>query len=245
MLKSLAFFHGFLGATAEAVPWRAALTDWTIESPELGAALDWSSEVVRLARCSDTASVLAGYSMGARLALAVALQRLDATRPLGGLILISGSPGPANEQERSLRRDWVGTWSRRLRELPIGPFLEAWYAQALFADEPADLITELICEKLERDRSSASDILQRFSLAEQPDYRDALHRLHVPVLVIAGERDRKYRRIAEDMADRIPDCRFHVIPGAGHLPHRSHYPSCFAVIRRFLNHVESQLDPCS
>lgn len=245
MLKSLAFFHGFLGASADAAPWRLALTDWTIEAPELGESRDWNSEVVRLERCSETASVLAGYSMGARLALAVALQRLQATRPLGGLILISGSPGPANEQERSLRRVWVETWSRRLRELPMRQFLEAWYAQSLFADETAALIAELICEKLERNRSSAADILQRFSLAEQPNYRDALHQLNVPVLVIAGERDLKYRRIAEDMADRISDCQLHVLPGAGHLPHRSHSQPCSAVIRRFLNHVECQLDQCS
>jgi pimeloyl-ACP methyl ester carboxylesterase len=39
------------------------------------------------------------------------------------------------------------------------------------------------------------------------------------VTLIVGERDQKFRAIAADMADRIPDADLAVVPGAGHSVH--------------------------
>ena len=38
----------------------------------------------------------------------------------------------------------------------------------------------------------------------------------MPVTLIAGERDAKFRAIAERMAAALPDATLHVVAGAGH-----------------------------
>jgi 2-succinyl-6-hydroxy-2,4-cyclohexadiene-1-carboxylate synthase len=45
---------------------------------------------------------------------------------------------------------------------------------------------------------------------------DRLHELAAPVTLLAGERDEKFRAIAERMAERLPRAEVHVVPGAGH-----------------------------
>jgi pimeloyl-ACP methyl ester carboxylesterase len=45
---------------------------------------------------------------------------------------------------------------------------------------------------------------------------DQLPELTVPVTLITGERDEKFRAIAGSMAERLPDARLVVVPGAGH-----------------------------
>ena len=41
----------------------------------------------------------------------------------------------------------------------------------------------------------------------------------MPVTLVVGERDEKFRAIAERMAAAIPDARVVVAPGAGHALH--------------------------
>ena len=45
---------------------------------------------------------------------------------------------------------------------------------------------------------------------------DRLGELAMPVTLLAGERDEKFRAIAERMSGRIADSRVVVVPGAGH-----------------------------
>ena len=46
-----------------------------------------------------------------------------------------------------------------------------------------------------------------------------LHRIRVPTLLIVGELDTKFTRIAWAMAKRLRDARVVVAPGAGHAVH--------------------------
>jgi pimeloyl-ACP methyl ester carboxylesterase len=48
---------------------------------------------------------------------------------------------------------------------------------------------------------------------------DRLGELAMPVTLIAGEHDEKFRAIAERMAEGIPDARVVVAGGAGHAVH--------------------------
>ncbi len=45
---------------------------------------------------------------------------------------------------------------------------------------------------------------------------DRLHQLTIPVALIVGERDAKFRALAQRMAERIPDATVHVVANAGH-----------------------------
>ena len=52
-----------------------------------------------------------------------------------------------------------------------------------------------------------------------PPLWQRLGELTMPVTAIVGERDAKFRAIAERMAERLPDARVVVVPGAGHAAH--------------------------
>jgi pimeloyl-ACP methyl ester carboxylesterase len=45
---------------------------------------------------------------------------------------------------------------------------------------------------------------------------ERLPELTLPVKLIAGERDAKFRAVAERMAERLPSAEVVLVPGAGH-----------------------------
>ena len=49
-----------------------------------------------------------------------------------------------------------------------------------------------------------------------PAYGERLTELRMPVDLVVGALDSKFRRLAEAMARKLPDARVQVIPGAGH-----------------------------
>jgi 2-succinyl-6-hydroxy-2,4-cyclohexadiene-1-carboxylate synthase len=52
-----------------------------------------------------------------------------------------------------------------------------------------------------------------------PSLWDRLGELGVPVELVVGERDDKFRAIAGRMEAALADARLHVVPGAGHAVH--------------------------
>jgi pimeloyl-ACP methyl ester carboxylesterase len=65
-----------------------------------------------------------------------------------------------------------------------------------------------------------------------PSLWDRLGELGVPVVLIVGERDAKFRGIAGDMAERIPDAEVVVVPGVGHAVHLEAPEAVARVIER-------------
>ena len=114
-----AFIHGFLG-----VP-----SDWDdVRAPsrhavalELPLARSWHAGVNRIVSRIPEQSVLVGYSMGARLALACALR--DQSR-LKGLVLVSANPGIACPVQRAERRKHDQRISRELESERFDRFLQ-------------------------------------------------------------------------------------------------------------------------
>jgi 2-succinyl-6-hydroxy-2,4-cyclohexadiene-1-carboxylate synthase len=47
---------------------------------------------------------------------------------------------------------------------------------------------------------------------------DRLEELRCPVLLTAGEQDRRYATAARRMAERVPDARVRLVANAGHAP---------------------------
>jgi 2-succinyl-6-hydroxy-2,4-cyclohexadiene-1-carboxylate synthase len=56
----------------------------------------------------------------------------------------------------------------------------------------------------------------------------------MPVLLIAGQHDAKYRQLARDMRQRIPAAQINIVEGAGHAVHLER-PGAFApLVKEFL-----------
>jgi 2-succinyl-6-hydroxy-2,4-cyclohexadiene-1-carboxylate synthase len=180
--------------------------------------VDFEAEVDRLARLSADADALhvVGYSLGARLALGLAIRHPSR---VARLTLISGHPGLDSDAERVARRAADERWCELLLTRGSHAFVDAWQAQPLWATQ-ARLDTALLSrkrsERLSHDPLGLSRSLRVTGLAEMPNYRQGLAQLKVPLTLIAGNLDAKFRKLAEQMASTVAHAKVLIADGAGH-----------------------------
>ena len=155
--------------------------------------------------------VLAGYSLGGRLALhAMALF----PERWGGAVIASAHPGLCCVEDRLARRTSDAIWAERARTLPWEEFLADWNRQALFGAGSADRLQRQ--STLAPRREEVAVAFETWSLAAQEDLRGALRAFSAPVLWIVGEHDTRFAAIGESMAEVFEDFRLLVIPQGGH-----------------------------
>jgi len=157
-----------------------------------------------------------GYSMGGRLCLALALERPDL---VPALVLVSASPGIDDERERANRRAADERLAHDIERDGMDAFLERWLAQPLFESLPRDLAgveTRRRGNSVER----LTHQLRALGQGVQPSLWHRLPELAMPVLIVTGAYDRKYREVADRMAAAIGDnARTETVPAAGHALH--------------------------
>lgn len=155
-----------------------------------------------------------GYSMGGRLCLHAALAR---PHEVQGLVLLGATGGLDDAADRAARRAADADLGVRLADEGLDAFLERWLAQPLFsrlAADPADLE--------DRRRNTVSGLRSSLDLAgtgQQEPLWGRLDEIEVPVLVLAGEHDEKFRALAERLAAGLPDATLAWVPDAGHAAH--------------------------
>jgi 2-succinyl-6-hydroxy-2,4-cyclohexadiene-1-carboxylate synthase len=156
-----------------------------------------------------------GYSMGGRLCLQLALDRPELVERL---VLVSASPGVADDADRAARRAADEELARDVERDGVDAFLERWIAQPLFATLPRDR-AGIADRRAGNTVESLSHQLRVLGQGAQPSNWERLDQLAMPTLLIVGELDTKYVDIAHRMAAAIPDARVEVIAGAGHACH--------------------------
>lgn len=180
--------------------------------------LDFEAEVDRLARLSAEASALhvVGYSLGARLALGLAL-RYPAR--VARLTLISGHPGLDSDAERSERRAADERWCELLLTRGSHAFVDAWQAQPLWNTQARldrATLDRKRAERLSHDPAGLARSLRVTGLGQMPSYRRHLTQIQVPLTLIAGGLDDKFRNLAEQMAKTVAHAELTIVDGAGH-----------------------------
>lgn len=166
-----------------------------------------------------TGATVVGYSLGARVAMRLALGRPDLVH---ALVLEGASPGMEGaEREQRLKDDAA---LAALLEKGIEPFVDAWMARPFLAPERAK-VGERAWAWARADRLKRSPVGLRWTLlragqaAEEPLWA-RLPSLAQPTRLVVGEEDAKYRALAERMAGAMPRATVAVVPGCGHAPHR-------------------------
>lgn len=158
---------------------------------------------------------LCGYSLGGRIALHVALA---APERVTRLVLVSCSPGIDDERERAARRHADRALADELERGLYDAFIERWRSQPLFAGDPPD-VRERAAELMRSNEPRAlAAVLRGVGAGEMGSLWGRLGELAMPVLVLAGERDTRYRAIGERIAGLLPDARFAVVAGGHNLP---------------------------
>jgi len=224
-LSALLLLHGFTGSPQS---WQFLPEQPTVRryAPALvghsgstadSRVTDFEAEVDRLAALSLEARELhvVGYSLGARLALGFSLRH---PARLSRLTLISGHPGLQSEVERVERRaaDW--RWCELLERGLVG-FVDAWQTQPLWATQTGldrDALAQKRAERLSHDPAGLIRSLRVTGLAEMPNYRERVAEIRVPVAVIAGGLDLKFRELAVQMAKSNARAELTIVDGAGH-----------------------------
>jgi 2-succinyl-6-hydroxy-2,4-cyclohexadiene-1-carboxylate synthase len=175
---------------------------------EFGTAIndDAGGEVFR-----GTGRSILGYSLGGRLALH---SLLEERHPWQAAVIVSAHPGLEDDLERSARRAQDGNWAAKAFAGDWLQFIEQWNAQPIFGNstirEP-EAAQRLIARRREIARSFVD-----WSLGSQEPLWDRLPEITTPVLWIAGEKDAKFREIAERAAALTPNGVLEIAPNAGH-----------------------------
>jgi 2-succinyl-6-hydroxy-2,4-cyclohexadiene-1-carboxylate synthase len=157
--------------------------------------------------------VLAGYSMGGRIALHAALALRERLR---ALVLVGASPGLADPAERAARRAADEALARRIEAIGIEAFAQEWGAQPLFAGQPPRVAAAAHADRLRNTPAGLAAALRGLGTGAMPPLWDHLGELTLPVTLVVGERDEKFRALADRMAARLPAARVVVVPDAGH-----------------------------
>jgi 2-succinyl-6-hydroxy-2,4-cyclohexadiene-1-carboxylate synthase len=246
---AVVFLHGFMGSSAD---WReimAMLGDRTfriaVDLPGHGASLGMLQEtytiegatraVIRTLNGLEVVRpVVAGYSMGGRLALYLALRYPSRC---AGLFLESASPGLDGAGERAARRAADESKAERLESGDFEAFLRDWYRQPLFASLAQDenLLRRTVEARRRNDPAELARSLRGMGTGSQPSLWGELEGLPVPALAVTGGLDERYAGISSRMASINPRIESLVVPGAGHTVHAESPAEYTFLLGRFVD----------
>jgi len=231
------FLHGFTQTSRSWDPYVALLDEST---PVLRVDMPGHGLSTRIrANLPATADLIAaqcglgdyiGYSMGGRVALHVALQHPHCVRRL---VLISATAGLANPDERQKRRSDDAVLADSVIELGVPQFINQWLAQPLFSRLPTSQAD--VSDRCRNTAEGLGQSLRDSGTGSQESLWERLHELAMPVLLVVGEEDIKFRNIAHEMKDRIGDnARLEMITEAGHTVHLEQSQQVAQLLNRFL-----------
>lgn len=222
---------------------------WAIDLPGHGRS-GWRPDALRFEALRDAVldalpprAVLAGWSLGGKLAL-----ELAATRPdrVAALVLLAASPRFAQGPD----------WPHGMDPRSAGHF------RALLAQDWRRTLEDFIWLQLRgsRNAEAAQQALQRallehgapqaaalqsgLDLLDDIDLRHRVAQVAQPALLVAGQNDRVTPPAAARwMAAQLPRAQLVEVPRAGHAPHVSHAAEVGEALRAFLAAHAGEIRP--
>jgi len=252
MFPPIVFLHGFLGdrdSYAEVIAGLDADRPTLCPSlfghggqPEAGHH-DFDTEVQRLAALvrdeyGDRPVHIVGYSLGGRLALTLLVRAPHLFR---SATLISTRRGLDDPRLRLQRLEQDRAWAAMLENGPLPEFLDLWENSPLFATQRELEVSKLIRlreQRLRHDRFALARAVMALSLGQMPSLEREVARITCPVVLMVGGRDSKFRELAADLAQQIPNSRTIVVSGAGHNLPLERPAAVAAAINEGIEHVE-------
>jgi 2-succinyl-6-hydroxy-2,4-cyclohexadiene-1-carboxylate synthase len=156
---------------------------------------------------------LAGYSMGGRIALHVALAHpARVTR----LVLVSATAGIEDPAERAARRERDEALAAWMADHEIEEIAERWGSQPLFHGQSPEVAAAARADRLRNEPAALAESLRGVGTGAMTPVWERLGELTMPAAVLAGERDAKFVALGRRLAAALGDATLTIVPGAGH-----------------------------
>lgn len=248
--QPLVLLHGFTGLAETWEPVLPALAEGArvvtldlvghggSEAPEDARHYTMDAVVRQLLALADALGIQQadwlGYSLGGRVALALAVA---APRRVRRLVLVGSSPGILDPAERAERAARDAALAERIERGGVEAFVQVWLEQPLFASlrrlGPAWLARQREL-RLRHSARGLANAMRGLGPGSMEPLHGRLGEVEAPALLVAGGEDLKFRAIMDAMRDAMPRARRVDIPGAGHACHLER-PEPFALeVLRFL-----------
>lgn len=170
-----------------------------------------------LAGVAPAGFTLGGYSMGGRIALHAALAMPERVERL---VLVGASPGISDPGERRARRESDARLAAEIETSPIEQFARRWAQDTeVLAGQPAEVRAAAHADRLRGTPAGLAGALRGLGTGSLPSLWGRLGALRMPVTLVVGERDVKFRRVAELMVGELARSEIVLVPGAGHAVH--------------------------
>jgi len=190
-----------------------------------------------------TEVVLAGYSMGGRLALQFAYKHPGRVK---ALILESSSPGIKTKSERQLRMKSDAELISFINKNSLKDFFTFWQNQPLFASQinlPIKKQQSILLNKINANsKIGLTNSLENFGQGEMENLWNELSRIKIPTLLLSGVLDTKYTTIQQDMVKLLPNSSHKIIEDAGHNLHLEKPEVFVNLVREFLKTINDKTD---
>ncbi|NOY88389.1 MAG: 2-succinyl-6-hydroxy-2,4-cyclohexadiene-1-carboxylate synthase, partial [FCB group bacterium] len=231
--KPLLFLHGFMGSIAE---WEDIIPFFSdefyclvVDFPGHGKTDTISEEDYLMENCANgiislldklqiSQCSMIAYSMGGRLAYYLSVTYPDR---FDKVVIESSTPGFKTEKERKKRIALDEKRAQRLTEIPLEQFLDEWYQQPLFAtiDKKNPQFEKLINRRLLNNPYGLSLSLEMMEVGRQPSLWSRLNKISADLLLIVGDKDDKFKKIAYEVTERCLTANMAIVSGAGHNVH--------------------------
>ena len=152
-------------------------------------------------------SMVVGYSMGARVALALALRHPE---KIATALLIGVDAGIEDEAMRAERLAWDDAWADRAKNESAEAFATAWENLPIF--ETQKKLSEDAREALHRERTSHTSsgiawAMRALGLGRMPSLWPLLANNDVPLTLMSGALDRKFTEKSRAIVARAKNAR--------------------------------------
>jgi 2-succinyl-6-hydroxy-2,4-cyclohexadiene-1-carboxylate synthase len=178
-------------------------------------AISWEATLDRIEPNLLGKVILGGYSMGARIALGLALRHPDRIEKL---VLASGTAGIEDPQERAARAGDDERLAQAIEKDGVPSFVKKWEQHPTLASLKP-FAAQLRPERLSHSAAGLASALRQLGTGVQPSYWGELANLDVPVLLLAGANDARFLALSRRMHRLLPQCELRELSNCGHAPH--------------------------
>ena len=159
---------------------------------------------------------LVGYSLGARVAAAIAVAH---PAEVEALTLIGVNAGLEEPQAVQARRQWDEEQARALERDGLETFIARWQQLPIFASQrrlPAEVREAQKRQRLDHDPAGLSWTMRVLGLGNMPPLAQRLAALPARLTLVVGADDSRVVAEGERLARLAPAARCHIVAGAGH-----------------------------